>query len=90
EVRSAAPDLQRSCQLVTARAVAPAATLLAEARELLAPGGRLVAWKGPAYRGEEEGRAAAAARKLGYASAQEVASPSAGARSLLLSWRRLG
>ncbi len=89
EVASAAPELVRGCQLVTARAVAPAATLLAEARELLARGGRLVAWKGPSYHGEEARRAAGSARKLGYAEVQQTASPTARAGSLLLSWRRV-
>lgn len=51
--------------LVTARAVAPLPTLLEYAAPLLAPGGRLVAWKGRRDAGEEaDGRAAAAALGL--------------------------
>ncbi len=47
---------------VTARAVAPLATLVEYAAPLLGPGGVLVAWKGARDSGEEEAGAAAAER----------------------------
>lgn len=46
---------------VTARAVAPLATLVEYAAPLLCPGGLLVAWKGARDQAEEEAAAAAAA-----------------------------
>jgi 16S rRNA (guanine527-N7)-methyltransferase len=47
--------------LVTARALAPLAVLVEYAAPLLAPGGRLLAWKGRRDEGEERNGAAAAA-----------------------------
>ncbi len=60
------PHLKRTCQLVTSRAMAPAAEVLAEAAPLLHRNGHLVIFKGPAYPGDEEAAALAACRHLGF------------------------
>ena len=49
EVASQHPELHQQCQMVTARAVGPAADLLPDAVELLAINGILMLLKGPAY-----------------------------------------
>jgi 16S rRNA (guanine527-N7)-methyltransferase len=62
-----------SCDLVTARAVAPLAVLVEYAAPLLAPGGALVAWKGRRDAGEEaDGAAAAQATGLEPAEIRQV------------------
>jgi 16S rRNA (guanine527-N7)-methyltransferase len=53
-----------TCEAVTARALAPLAVLVEYAAPLLAMGGHLVAWKGERD-ADEEGAAAAAAKRLG-------------------------
>jgi 16S rRNA (guanine527-N7)-methyltransferase len=59
-----AAEGSQSYEVVTARAVAPLATLVEYAAPLLATGGMLVAWKGRRDAGDEE-RADAAAETLG-------------------------
>lgn len=49
EVATHCPELHQQCQMVTARAVGPAAELLPDAAELLAINGILLLLKGPAY-----------------------------------------
>jgi 16S rRNA G527 N7-methylase RsmG len=90
EARSAAPDLCGACDLVTARAVADVERLLVEARDLLVDGGRLLCYKGPAYRGDEERKAVAVARAHGYVREDErECSPHTGAQARILTvWRR--
>lgn len=53
EVASHHPELHQQCQMVTARAVGPAAELLPDAVELLAINGILMLLKGPSYPSKE-------------------------------------
>jgi 16S rRNA (guanine527-N7)-methyltransferase len=53
EVASQQPELHQQCQIVTARAVGPAAELLPDAAELLALNGILILLKGPSYPSKE-------------------------------------
>jgi 16S rRNA (guanine527-N7)-methyltransferase len=75
-----------SCDVVTARALAPLPVLVEYAAPLLRPEGVLVAWKGAPAR-DEEADGDAAARVLGMSSAERVplaARPGADRRSLYL------
>ncbi|MCS6969855.1 MAG: RsmG family class I SAM-dependent methyltransferase [Planctomycetota bacterium] len=65
-VPHAAPELHRACQLVVNRAMGPADAVLPQAAPLLAEGGLLVVWKGPAFLGSERDRAAGVAPRWGF------------------------
>jgi 16S rRNA (guanine527-N7)-methyltransferase len=66
EAQSKAPELRRSCQLVTCRAMGRSALVLAEAADLLHKSGHLAIYKGPAFAGAERDEALAACDRLGY------------------------
>jgi len=66
EAQSKAVELRRACQLVTCRAMGPAAAVLAEAAGLLRKSGHLALYKGPAFAGAELAAALSACDRLGY------------------------
>jgi 16S rRNA (guanine527-N7)-methyltransferase len=84
------PDTERAFDLVTARAVAPAAEVVREARRLLAPGGVLAVYKGPELSAEEvrEGEKTARDCRLDSLGVTEVAVEDLSPRILL--YRRPG
>jgi 16S rRNA (guanine527-N7)-methyltransferase len=61
----AEPARRESFELVTARAVAPAATIVTEVHDLLSPGGFLAVFKGDSLTEEEVGEGERAARRHG-------------------------
>lgn len=69
----AAPDLAGQCRVVVNRAMGPADAVLPQAAPLLAEGGLLVIWKGPAFLGSERDRAAGVAPRYGFRVAAVVA-----------------
>jgi 16S rRNA (guanine527-N7)-methyltransferase len=72
EAAHARPDLARRCALVTARAVGPAAEVLAEADALVRRDGFLLLLKGPAFAAQERQEAVAAAAGFGFELVQEM------------------
>ena len=66
EAQSKAPELRRSCQLVTCRAMGRSALVLAEAGDLLHKSGHCAIYKGPAFAGDERDEALQACDRLGY------------------------
>ena len=79
------PDFREKFDFVTARAVAPLPVLLEYAAGFLKPGGRLLAWKGPAS--ENELLASKAARGqlyMDFVEAHQYELPTEGARSILI------
>ncbi len=84
------PETERAFDLVTARAVAPAAEVVREARRLLAPGGVLAVYKGPELAPEEvlDGEQAARECRLEPLGVTQVAVEDLSPRILL--YRRPG
>ena len=72
EAGHARPDLARQCTLVTARAVGPAADVLAEADALVRPDGFLLLLKGPSFVAQERQAALASAARFGFELVQEM------------------
>lgn len=66
EVKRAAPELFRRCQLVVCRAMGQAAEVLAEANAMLQKSGHLILYKGPAFSGDEKSVALKACDELGF------------------------
>ena len=54
EAASAAPTWAYHCDMVTTRATGTVLAMADEAKPLLRSGGRLVAWQGPSFAGEQE------------------------------------
>lgn len=72
EAGHARPDLARRCALVTARAVGPAADVLAEAEALVRADGFLLLLKGPAFVESERQAALVSAAHFGFELVQEM------------------
>jgi len=66
ELAATHPETVRAFDLATAKAVAPAAEVLAEVKRLVRPGGYVVIHKGPGLTEQEVREGEAAARKYGF------------------------
>jgi 16S rRNA (guanine527-N7)-methyltransferase len=88
EIRQRRPDVLGAVDLVTLRAVGPLAETTALAAPLLAPGGRVVHWKGENLQPDEREAGAVAARTLGLSVEQAVPQPDG--RGVFLIYARAG